>query len=584
MPAMKTKSTFRLSARSVFAAAAVGAAALILGPAPVQAGKDRAQTGRTLSGNYLAGRHAQAQRDLSTAADFLGAALKQTPDAPDLLRRTFILLTVEGRIAEAEPLARRLIKTTPKMTIAHLVMAAVDIKHGRFDTARKRLEKMPKKSIGGFAAPVLRAWSLTGMKKSKAALKLLAADPKNKATGILHVMHQALINEMLGRNDLAEKHYLAVNKGQNGPSLRVVQLLGELYERTGRPEKARALYENYLNDKPGSQLLDVALKRLKTGRPPALKVFSVSAGAAEAFFGIASSLRQQNARETALALGRLALYLKPNFPVMQILMGDTLEAANRLEPALEVYSSISPTSAFSWPARLRVASLLNRLDRTDAAVSHLNRMAKDQAEDSGPLIALGDILRGHERFEEAVTAYDQAFKRIQTLEERHWTLLYARGIALERSKQWPRAEADFLSALKFKPEQPYVLNYLGYSWIDKGLYLNRAQKMIDKAASLRPNDGYVIDSLGWGHYMLGNYEKAVPQLERAVELRPEDPIINDHLGDAYWRVGRRREAAFQWKRSLSLDPEEDLVVKINRKLKVGLGEDTETAKKPGNDG
>ncbi len=579
---MKELSLFRKSILGV--SAGVAAAALIFAPLPVHAGKARVETGRTLSGNYLAGRHAQAQRDLSTAADFLGAALKQTPDAPGLLRRTFILLTVEGRIPEAEALARRLVEANPKMTIAHLVLVATDIKLGRFAAARKRLGKMPEKSIGAFAAPVLRAWSLMGMKKSKAALKLLAAEPKEKAAKVLHLMHQALINEMLGRNDLAEKHYLAVNKDQKGRSLRVVQLLGELYERTARPEKARALYENYLKDKPGSQLLDVALKRLKAGRPPALKVFSVSAGAAEAFFGIASSLRRQNAQETALALGRLALYLKPNFPVMQILMGDILETANRLEPALEVYSSINPTSAFSWPARLRVTSLLNRLDRTDEAVGHLNRMAKDQADDPGPLISLGDILRGHERFEEAVVAYDQAFKRIPTLEERHWSLLYTRAIALERSKQWPRAEADFLSALKFKPEQPYVLNYLGYSWIDQGIYLDRAQKMIEKAASLRPNDGFIIDSLGWGHYRLGNFEKAVPELERAVELRPQDPIINDHLGDAYWRVGRRREAAFQWKRSLSLDPEEDLVTKINRKLRVGLGADTETAKKPGNDG
>ncbi len=580
MPVMKTHVTFRLSIIS----AGVAAAALIFAPLPVEAGKARAKIGKTLSGNYLAGRHAQAQRNLSKAADFLGAALKQTPDAPGLLRRTFILLTVEGRITEAEALARRLIKTNPKMTIAHLVLAAIDIKQGRFAQARKQLEKMPEKSIGGFTAPVLRAWSLVGQKKSKAALKLLAAEPDEKAARVLHLMHQALINELLGRNDQAEKHYLAVNKDQNGPSLRVVQLLGELYERTERPEKARALYQNYLKDKPGSRLLDVALKRLKAGRPPALKVFSVSAGAAEAFFGIASSLRRQNAQETAMALGRLALYLKPNFPVMQILIGDILEAADRLEPALEAYSSITPTSAFSWPARLRIPSLLNRLDRTEEAVSHLNGMAEDQADDPGPLISLGDILRGHERFEDAVVAYDQAFKRIQTLEERHWSLLYTRAIALERSKQWSRAEADFLSALKFKPEQPYVLNYLGYSWIDKGMYLDRAQKMIAKAASLRPNDGFIVDSLGWGHYRLGNFEKAVPELERAVELRPQDPIINDHLGDAYWRVGRRREAAFQWRRALSLDPEKDIVTKIKRKLKVDLGENTETAKKSGNDG
>ena len=285
-----------------------------------------------------------------------------------------------------------------------------------------------------------------------------------------------------------------------------------------------------------------------------------------------------------MVLGRLALFLKPQFPAMQILLGDTLETTNQLEPALGIYSSIKRNSSFSWPARLRIGSVLNKLERTEDAVTHLSRMADDRKTDPAPLISLGDILRGHERFKEAAKAYDQALSRIKNPEPRHWNLLYARGIAFERSKQWPRAEADFLSALKFKPEQPYVLNYLGYSWIDKGLYLDRAQGMIEKAAKLRPNDGYIIDSLGWGHYKLGNFDNAVRQLERAVELRPQDPIINDHLGDAYWRVGRQREADFQWRRALSLDPKDELSAKLRLKLKQGLAEDTETAKKTPNDG
>ena len=223
--------------------------------------------------------------------------------------------------------------------------------------------------------------------------------------------------------------------------------------------------------------------------------------------------------------------------------------------------------------------MLNRLKRTQPAIRHLNAMARDRKDDPGPLINLGDILRSHDRFTEAVDAYDRAFKRIEKTEPRHWSLLYARGIALEQSKQWPRAEADFLEALELKPDQPYVLNYLGYSWIEKGRHTERAQEMIQKAVKLRPNDGYIVDSLGWGHYKLGNYEKSVLHMERAVELRPQAPVINNHLGDAYWRVGRRREANFQWNRSLSLDPKEEMAVKIRQKLKTGLGQDTGTAKK-----
>lgn len=578
---MKPLSLFPLSILGISTAFA---AALTLAPLPASAQKDRMEPGRTLSGNYLAGRHAQARRDLSAAADFLGAALKQSPDAPDLLRRTFVLMTIEGRINEAAALAQRLIKVNDTAPIAHLTLAITDIKKGRYAAAEKRLKDMPGNGLSGFVAPVMRAWALMGMKKKREALKLLTAKPKEKATGTLRTMHAALISEMLGENDKAEKFFLSINKNPDDRSLRVVQLLGALYERTGKKEKALKLYQDYLKNQPGSQFLDEALKRLESGGRSGLKAFTVADGAAEVLFGIAGSLRQRNSQDTAMALGRLALYLKPKFPVMQILLGDVMETANRLEPALKLYSGVEKRSSYSWPSRLRMASILNRLERTEEAVSHLNAMADDRKDDPGPLISLGDILRGHEKFKDAAKAYDRALLRIEIPESRHWTLYYARGIALERSKQWPRAEADFLSALKFKPEQPYVLNYLGYSWIDQGLYLDRAQGMIAKAAELRPNDGYIIDSLGWVHYRLGNFDKAVIDLERAVELRPEDPIINDHLGDAYWRVGRKREAAFQWNRSLTLNPEKDLIAKINLKLKNGLGDDTETAKKPGNDG
>ena len=594
MSGMNTMLNLRQSILGISAGLFFGVAAFA--PTPVLADKHHLEPGKTMSGNYLAGRHAQAQRDLSAAADFLGAALKQSPDTPDLLRRTFIMMAAEGRINEAAMFAQRLVDANTNAPVAALTLAITDIKKGHYAAAEARLKEMSTDGLSGFVSPVLRAWSLMGMKKSRQALKLLTAPPpgkdkgndmskdKDDATRTLHAMHAALMNEMLGQNAEAEKLYLSIHQDPANLSLRVVQLLGALYERTGKTEKAQALYDGYLKAQPGSQFLDEALKRLKSGKRGGLKTHSVADGAAEVLFGIAGSLRQGNSQDTAVVLGRLALYLKPQFPAMQILLGDTMESANRLEPALGIYSSIDRQSSFSWPARLRVASILNRLERTDDAVSHLNRMADDRKADPAPLISLGDILRGHERFEEAVKAYDRAFARIKNPEPRHWTLLYARGIALERSKQWLRAEADLLSALKLNPDQPYVLNYLGYSWIDKGLYLERAQGMITKAAELRPNDGYVIDSLGWAHYRLGQFEDAARELERAVELRPEDPVINDHLGDAYWRVGRKREAAFQWNRSLTLNPEKALITEINRKLKSGLGDDNETTKKTGNDG
>jgi tetratricopeptide (TPR) repeat protein len=539
--------------------------------------------GKTLTGNYLAGRHAQSLRDLGAAADFLGAALKLAPDAPDLLRRTFVLMTAEGRMKDAVVLARRLLEVEVDEPVASLTLAVADIKRGRYADAAAHLAKLPKDGLSSFMAPVLTAWLKVGDKKGDEALAVLAPGGGEKATLSLRALHAALILETLGRADEAENQYQSVIDNQKGGlSFRIVQLYGGYLERAGKKEKTQALYDRYLKEQPDSQLLDVAYLRLKSGAKPPLLVQTVSDGVAEALFDVASSLTQQNARETAMVLGRLALYLKPNFPVMQILLGDILEADNRLEPALDVYTAIDKKSPFSWSARLRAGALLDRLGRTDDAVKILRDMARENAGEDGPLVNLGDILRGRERFKEAVEAYDEAIKRLPVLDKRHWTLLYARGIALERSNQWLRAETDFQKALEFEPNQPYVLNYLGYTWIERRKNLDQAQEMIRQAVKLRPNDGYIVDSLGWGYYQLGNFENAVKELERAVELRPQDPVINDHLGDAYWKVGRHREATFQWNRSLSLNPEADLIPKIRKKLKDGLVEEAETAKKPKN--
>ena len=181
-------------------------------------------------------------------------------------------------------------------------------------------------------------------------------------------------------------------------------------------------------------------------------------------------------------------------------------------------------------------------------------------------------------------AYDRAFKRIKKPTADDWSLYYSRGIALERSHNWDRAEKDFLEALKLEPDQPYVLNYLGYSWVERGKHLKRAQAMIERAVQQRQNDGYIVDSMGWVLYRLGKYEGAVTQLERAVQLRPQDPVINDHLGDAYWRAGRQHEARFQWYRALSFKPDEKDKAKIETKLEKGMGPAEPITEKSGSGG
>ena len=184
--------------------------------------------------------------------------------------------------------------------------------------------------------------------------------------------------------------------------------------------------------------------------------------------------------------------------------------------------------------------------------------------------ALANILRGRERYAEAIEQFDKIIAFVGEPKPSHWTYWYSRGTSYERIKDWPSAERDLLRANELSPDQPLVLNYLGYSWVDRKMQLQRGLTFIEKAVKLKPEDGYIVDSLGWAHFRLGNYSKAAEQLERAVELRPSDPILNDHLGDALWRVGRIREARYQWELSLTLKPEPDNERKTREKLRNGL--------------
>jgi tetratricopeptide (TPR) repeat protein len=281
-------------------------------------------------------------------------------------------------------------------------------------------------------------------------------------------------------------------------------------------------------------------------------------------------LNQRDTVDAALIYARLALEIEPNFALAQLLAGEIRDSEGRTDDALALYRSVDPNSPLSWSARLRAALALDTLDRTDEAVTALKAMAAERPNDEDCLVELGDVLRSHERYPEAAQAYDQAIARMPKGDENAWRLYYDRGVAFERSGQWPRAETDLQRALQLSPDQPLVLNYLGYSWIDKGQNLNDALKMIERAVELRPNDGYIVDSLGWAYYRLGQLPKATQYLERAIELLPEDPTINDHLGDVYWRDGRLSEARFQWRRALQFGPEPADAKTIETKLDRGL--------------
>ena len=529
----------------------------------------------TQAGNYLAGRHADAKRDLDAAAVYLGAALAEDENASQLVRRIFLINLYDGRVEKAIELAERVLALRGEDANAALTLAIDALKSGDYDTVAHYLDRLEGAGFGRIIKPLLAAWALTGQAQTEAALAALSPLANIDGARPLHDTHAALINTFAGKYEKAIDLMVLVMEQQGGFSVRTTELIGGIHEAAGDARSAEAIYSSFRTEFPDSPLMRNALERIANGKPGKFEIATPADGMAEGLYSLALAFNQQNATEQALLLAQLAQYMRPDFPGLQLITGNLVEHQYGPARANAVYETISRDSDYAWTADLRRAGNLAELGRSDEAEALLRALAKQDTSAPDPMIDLGDLMRTEARFEDAVDAYDEAFARIEHPGEEYWSLYYARGIALERAKMWDRAEKDLLQALAYKPDQPLVLNYLGYSWLEFGTNLEEALDMIRRAVALRPNDGYIIDSLGWGFYQLGRFEEAVRELERAVEHRPEDPVINDHLGDAYWQVGRQREARFQWQRALNLEPDDDLIPVIEDKLENGL--ETETA-------
>ncbi|HEX3500609.1 MAG TPA: tetratricopeptide repeat protein [Stellaceae bacterium] len=538
-------------------------------PSPAAAASEPIDIANPL-GSYLAGRHAQHERQYGAAAEYFGRALAQDPNDVDLINKTFLFDTSEGRIAEALRLAARITQLDPAAPLPNLVLAVDRLKVGDYAGAASRVDALPNDGIHRFITPLIAAWTKIGLGQPEAAATALAPLKEVQGFAPLVDFHAGLIADYGGHVAEAEAAYQRVLQSSTRSNWRTVETLGSLYERSGRTDQARALYQRFIGENADSDMVVVALARLSAGEKPPPRIASAADGAAEALFDIASILNQSETVDLSLIYGRLAVELKPNFPLAALLVSDILEAQHRPAEALAIDRSIDARSPYGWSARLRAAANLQALDKTDQAIAELKAMAAERPDRMQPLVQLGDILRGQSRFAESADAYDQAVARMGKQDARHWVIFYSRGIALERAGQWPRAEPDLLHALELQPEQPLVLNYLGYSWVEKNQHLAEAMKMIERAVQLRPNDGYIVDSLGWAFYRLGNFAQASRYLEHAAELRPEDPTINDHLGDAYWQTGRIVEARNQWRRALQFGPEADDAKSIGSKLDKGI--------------
>lgn len=539
---------------------------LMLATSPVLA-QDMPPTG--VAGAFLSSRVAITDGDFAQIAGSHDRLLEADPDSPGFLELSMQGHLLSGNFERAAERAAQIAARDQASATASLVLQADAFKRGAYDVALSALDEGTL--TGPLTDPMARAWAELGrgsMSDALAAFDAVIGEREELAPFALYF--KALAFAFVGDLERAEALLTGEAEGPIGLTRRGVIAHISILSQLGRMQDAVALTDAMFGANPDE---DVAYLRaaLEEGRAiPFDTITSARDGMAETYFMLASALPAERDDWLPLVYARLALALRPDHGDAILLTGQLLERAGQYALADDVYDSMSSDSPQYLGAQLGKANALARSGEIEAAIESLRALVQERPESVLVYSALGDLLRREEQFAEAEQAYSTALGLLETVEDRHWVLIYTRAIALERMGEWERAEPEFRRALEFVPDEPQVLNYLGYSLIDKGLKLDEALGMIERAVEAEPDSGYIVDSLGWAFYRLGRYEEAVPVMERAVELMPTDPILNDHLGDVYWAVGREREARFQWRRALSFAPHPDLDVDlVRRKIEEG---------------
>lgn len=520
------------------------------------------------SGSFLAGRGAYEDRRAKVAANYFEDALDSNWDNLVLQERAFKALLASGQVEKAEAIARRLVEAAPNYEVAKLVLGAVALKERRYKSVEKDLGGSSLNTLYGITSNVILAWSYIGNGNPELGYRTVEAITQDGFKNFL-VFQRALMADVGGNKQMARSLYEQAYDAD--PFVfSIVEAYARFLANNGEFDQSLEVIDRLLERGVSNIELEQLADKVRAKKRPGRMTENAQEGAAELLRGLSSALSREGASEPSLMLVRVAGYMNPKSVQIAFATADFLERAERYEQANEIYENIPQSSLHYHTALVRSAENLRELGKSEEAIKRLTNIVAVEPENLVAITALGDTLRFEKRYEESEKAYTRVLDMTGGERLIDWHLFYVRGIAFERQKKWELAEADFKRALALYPDQPQVLNYLGYSWVDQGMNLEQALGMIETAVSLRPNDGYIVDSLGWAYYKLGRYEDAVETLERANRLTPSDPTISDHLGDAYWQVGRKREASFQWAKAKEMDPDDELLDKLEAKLADGL--------------
>lgn len=526
--------------------------------------KNRNSVKNIHAGHYLSSKFAQNNHDWATANQFIHQLINADIASTAILQRAMILAMGSGHADTAIEIAHSIKTQTPEKltTLAEIFILVDAMKRKNYQDAEILLKEIPEDGTMRFIRPFINGWLHAAQN---------TMDIKGLKQSTMQLYHAILISDYLDNHSDIERMIDKALKVED-ITLHERGRIADLYGHVGLKNKALKLYQSILKENPKDSRVALQLSQLEQGRNEPLfqKISSAHHGMAKAFHDIAAILDNDNNKESARVFAHIALYLEPTMAKTKLLLAAMNANHKQYETALSLYKSIPSSAKEYMQAQHEIVDIYENTERFDDALILLQNLPNAD-DDVDTLIKIGNLYRNQEKFNLAVKFYNLAAKTFgDSIPENYWHLHYVRGIAYEQAGDWDNAEIELTTALALQPDHPYILNYLGYAWADKGIHLQKSLKMIKQAVSLRPTDGYITDSLGWVMYRTKNYENAVPVLERAVELLPYDPTINDHLGDAYWKVGRSLEAKFQWKRARNHSDDNKQIEKIEKKLTSGI--------------
>ncbi len=525
----------------------------------------------SLAGAVLSAQVAESDNDFDAAIAYYQQALGFDPGNADYQQKLMMALLINGDFEAALPYAERL-KAVPEVErVSRVALAINAIGKEDWIQAEALLKLSLQSDLDRLVTGLMSAWVKKGDQDVEGALQAIRELRGPDWFDLFKRVHKALILDSAGRVEEARTAYQeALDSPDAGAApeawLRSIEAFAGFEVRNGKKQEALAILDQGDDFAPERPSLKALRKEIEANAILRMMVSGPKEGAAEVLFGIGTAIRREGSEAFSKLYLQLALAARPNADVTLIQLAGLAEDMDQQAQAIDLYRIVPPNSPFKRAAELQLGLNLADLDKYDEAVRHLTLLLQADPADTRAYLALGGVYGAKKDFKSAAEVYDRAEKAIVSPLRTHWNVFYQRGIAYEQLDIWPEAEASFRKALKLYPDQPQVLNYLGYSYVDQNINLDEALDMIRKAVELRPEDGYIVDSLGWAYYRLGRFEDAVRELERAIKLRPEDATINDHLGDAYWRVGRKLEARFQWQHAVDGKPEEPELAKIKAKL------------------